>query len=185
MQYREGIEVTEESLLERRNKWRFEELRNLFYCYCNECVDYKLEHLELEEEFLNLKAIEDEAREEREEEFLNLEAIKDEVREIVEEESKLPIGNIRVSEDKLYGFFIEVEIFGAMREALEEWLRLIDVFKALGINTPIYPKILGEFNVLPGEFGRLIGLGLSKMKVPLRGEKLINVTEIISRERGE
>ena len=184
MQYREGIEVIEEHLLEHRNEWRFEELRKLHYCLCEKCVEDKHEHPELEEEFLKLKAIAEVreiADEIRKDEVSKIESVK---REIVEE-SNLPIRNVRASEDELYGFFIEVEIFGTVGEALEEWLRLIDVVKVKDLGIPIYPKILGKFNVLPGEFGKLIGLGLSKMKVPLRLEKPMDITKVISQERGE
>ena len=109
----------------------------------------------------------------------NLEVIRDLAKIIFSS----PIGEVRILEDKLYRPFVEVEVFGNMREALEEWLKLIDVLQALEINIPVYPKILGEFNTLPGEFGHLLGQGLAKMKVPLRLEKPIDVAEIISQER--
>ena len=95
-----------------------------------------------------------------------------------------PIGEVRLEEDELYGPFIGIEVYGDIGKVLEEWIRLIDVLKAQGIDIQVYPKIMGEINTVPEEFGRLVGKGLAKMGVLLRGEKSFDIVEILREERG-
>ena len=95
-----------------------------------------------------------------------------------------PIGEARLEEDELYGPFVGIEVYGDIDKVLEEWIKLIDVLKAQGINIQVYPKIMGEINAVPEKFGRLVGKGLAKMRVFLRGEKPFDIVEILKEERG-
>ena len=95
-----------------------------------------------------------------------------------------PIREVRLNEDELYGPFVEIEVEGDERKILEEWVKLIDVLKAQGINIQVYPKILGELNATPEEFGKFVGMGLAKMGIFLRGEKSFDIVEILREERG-
>jgi len=107
----------------------------------------------------------------------------DSIRDFAKQIFSLPIGSIGFKEDKLYGIYIEIEVFGSEREILEKWIRLIDILKSFNISIPVYPRISGKLDASPEEFGRFVGLALSKMNVSLAGEKSFNIVEILSQER--
>ena len=107
-------------------------------------------------------------------------SMRDELLEVVSKVARevftCPVGGVRLEEDELYGPFVGIEVHGDVGKVLEEWIRLIDVLKAQGINIQVYPRIMGEISTVPEEFGRLVGKGLAKMGVFLRTKEPIDVT---------
>ena len=115
--------------------------------------------------------------------MIQLKVIND-VSKLAKEVFSCPIGEVQLEEDELYGPFIGIEVYGDIGKVLEEWIRLIDVLKAQGIEIQVYPKIMGEINTVPEEFGRLVGKGLAKMGVFLRTKEPIDVMKMLQEERG-
>jgi len=96
-----------------------------------------------------------------------------------------PVVKVSPVMDDLYGLFVEVAVKGDAKKTLEEWLKLLDELKKESIDLPVYPKVLGKVDCTPGECGKLLGIGLSKLKTPLRLEETTDVAEIVREEREE
>lgn len=90
---------------------------------------------------------------------------------------------VDLEQDELYGYYISLEVEGDERTVLRQWLQLIDLLITEGINVPVFPVLRGDLKASPEEFGKMVGKALAKMEVFLKGEQLINVSEILREER--
>lgn len=103
------------------------------------------------------------------------------IRNLARQVCSLYIGQVKISLDEPS---VEIEIYGSASAVLHEWLKLIDAFKQIGINIPVYPIIRGENDLTPQRFGVLLGKGMAKMNVSFQTREPIDAVKLLEEEKG-
>jgi len=92
----------------------------------------------------------------------------------------VPVISVEVRENPHLGVYVMLKVNADARQALELWLRLLDV--PWSIKIPLFVEWTGRTDVSPEELGRYLGRALAKMGVFPSTVKPIDVVKMLREE---